>query len=303
MTSSTVLARSPDIGDRRYRQQAREATRAGRLREAGLLSPALVLLILLLAVPVVWLGVISVQADGSLSGSHYQRLVTDPSYTRSALLTLRISGIVTLLAILLGYPVAYLMSQLRPSIAIFLLTCVVVPFWTSVLVRTYAWLVLLQREGVVNKLLVYFGFIDQPIRLAHNEIGVIIGMLHVMLPFLILPLYANMRRIDTSLVVAASSLGASPLYAFWRVYFPLSLPGVVAGGLMVFVLCLGFYITPAVLGGGKTMVVAILIDRNVSLFVEWGAAGALAIAFVSLVLMLFYVLNRIFPIDRLLGGH
>jgi len=277
--------------------------RRERAAQIGLAGPALVLIALLVFVPIGWLGVMSFLTEGKFTLEHYERLFTDAAYARSILLTLKISVIVTGICVLLGYPVSYLLSQARSGWAIIGLTLVMIPFWTSLLVRTYAWLVLLQRQGLINRTLIDLGIIKEPLYLAHNETGTMIGMLHIMLPFLILPLYANMRRIDMGLVRAAASLGATPRYAFWRVYFPMSVPGLVAGAVLVFVLCLGFYITPAVLGGGKTLMIAMMIERSVNLFFEWGAASALAISFVIVVTALFYLLNKLLPVERLLGGH
>ena len=272
--------------------------RRAKARDLWLMSPALLFVLALLALPVGWLAVLSLQSGGVITGEHYMRLVTDPVYLRSILLTLKIAIIVTALAVAIGYPISYLLSQLNSTWATIGLTLVMVPFWTSLLVRTYAWLVLLQRQGLINRTLLNLGIIDEPLYLAHNETGTIIGMLHIMVPLLILPLYANMKRIDNSLIFAAASLGASPTQRFWRVYFPLSLPGLTAGMVLIFVLSLGFYITPAILGGGRTLMIAMLMERNVNLFFEWGAASSLAIVFVALVLGLFFLLNRLVPVER-----
>lgn len=272
--------------------------RKAKARDMWLMSPALLFVVALLALPVGWLAVLSLQTGGAITGEHYMRLITDPVYLRAILLTLKIAIIVTALAVAIGYPVSYLLSQLSATWATIGLTLVMVPFWTSLLVRTYAWLVLLQRQGLINRTLINLGIIDEPLYLAHNETGTIIGMLHIMVPLLILPLYANMKRIDNSLIFAAASLGASPTQRFWRVYFPLSLPGLTAGMVLIFVLSLGFYITPAILGGGRTLMIAMLMERNVNLFFEWGAASSLAIAFVALVLGLFFLLNRLVPVER-----
>jgi putative spermidine/putrescine transport system permease protein len=296
--SERTMTGGSDLSVGLARVQRRE-----RWIELGLTAPALALIVLLLLAPLAWLAVLSFVSGGEFSLEHYGRLFIDPIYARSILLTLKIALIVTALSVLLGYPVSYLLSQLPRAWATIGLTLVMIPFWTSLLVRTYAWLVLLQRQGLINRALTETGVVAEPLYLAHNEVGTIIGMLHIMLPFLVLPLYATMRRIDVGLLRAAASLGASPLHAFWRIYFPLSLPGLVAGAILVFVLSLGFYITPAILGGGKTLMIAMLIERSVNLFFEWGPASALAIAFVAVVLGLFYLLNRLLPAERLLGGH
>jgi putative spermidine/putrescine transport system permease protein/spermidine/putrescine transport system permease protein len=179
---------------------------------------------------------------------------------------------------------------------------VLIPFWTSLLVRTYAWLVLLQRRGLINETLQDWGLIDAPLRLVQNYTGTVIGMLHIMLPFMILPLYAALRAVDANYMRAASNLGASPVRAFWTVFFPLSLPGVIAGSLLVFILSLGFYVTPALLGGGRVMMVSMKIQQNAGLYFDWGAASALGVVLLAITFVIFWVLGRFMRIERLFGG-
>ena len=150
--------------------------------------------------------------------------------------------------------------------------------------RTYAWLVLLQRNGIINQSLISAGFIDQPLQLAHNLTGSIIGMVHIMLPFLILPLYASMRTIDTDLIRAAIGLGSTPREAFWRVFLPMSLPGLFAGVVLVFILSLGFYVTPALLGGGRVQMLAQRIESTITIYSNWGAASALGVVLLLIAL-------------------
>jgi ABC-type spermidine/putrescine transport system permease subunit I len=207
------------------------------------------------------------------------------------------------LAVLIGYPLSYLLSQLTGKWATIGLALVIVPFWTSLLVRTYAWLVLLQRKGIINNALLELDLISEPLKLVHNFTGTVIGMLHIMLPFMVLPLYASMKRIDLSLMRAASNLGASPVHAFWQVFFPLSRAGLMAGTLLVFVLCLGFYITPEILGGGHTIMISMLVQRNVELYFEWGAASSVAIVLLVMVLVVFGFLNRVLAVERVFGAR
>ena len=176
---------------------------------------------------------------------------------------------------------------------------VLLPFWTSLLVRTYAWLVLLQLKGLVNGWLIDAGIIDTPLRLVHNFTGNLIGMSQIMLPFLVLPLYASMRAIDPDYVKAAANLGAGPIAAFWRVFFPLSLPGLFAGMLLVFVLSLGFFVTPVVLGGGRIIMVAMRIEKSISLYSNWGAASALAVVLLVLTLACLVVAAKLLKLDKL----
>ena len=179
---------------------------------------------------------------------------------------------------------------------------VILPFWTSLLVRTYAWLVLLQRQGLINTWMIDLGIIDEPMRLVHNFTGTVIGMVHILLPFLVLPLFAAMKSIDRDYLKAAANLGASPTRAFWQVFFPLSLPGLFAGVVLVFVLCLGFYVTPALLGGGKTIMWAMRIETSVNLYANWGAASALGVVLLIVTLGLLYILNKAFRLDKIMAG-
>jgi len=218
--------------------------------------------------------------------------------------TFQLSFLVTVLAVLLGYPLSYMIARLPPRAASMCLTLVLIPFWTALLVRTYAWLVLLQRHGVVNSLLVNWGVIDEPLALVHNFTGTAIGMLHIMIPFMVLPLYANMRAIDRDYVRAAASLGASPTVAFWRVYLPLSMPGLAAGTVIVFVICLGFYITPQFLGGGRVTTISMKIQQNVATYFDWGAASSLGVVLFAITIAVFWGFSRLFPLRRLteVGG-
>jgi putative spermidine/putrescine transport system permease protein/spermidine/putrescine transport system permease protein len=161
---------------------------------------------------------------------------------------------------------------------------VLLPFWTSLLVRTYAWLVLLQHSGLINAWGMKLGLWSEPMQLVHNTGGTLVGMVHIMLPFLVLPLYGTMRGIDRNLLRAAANLGATPIHVFWTVFFPLSLPGLVAGASLVFVLCLGFYVTPAMLGGGKVTMVSNRIANDIELLFSWGAASALGVVLLSITL-------------------
>jgi len=291
------LGAAPPLEDRILRDRRRET-----LRLLLVASPAVLVVLLLLVIPVGWLFALSVYGEQGLTTAHYARIFADPTYRDSLWLTLHLSLIVTAACVLVGYPLAYLIAGLRPLWAGLCLSLVIIPFWTSLLVRTYAWLVLLQRRGVINNTLVGLGVIDEPLYLVHNPTGAAIGMFHIMLPFFVLPLYASLKRIDPELMRAASALGAGPMRAFWKVYFPLSMPGLFAGGVLVLVLCLGFYITPALLGGGRTLMIAMLIERNVNLFFEWGAASSVAVVFLVAVLAAFALVSRFLPLRTMFGG-
>ena len=281
----------------------RRHERREQLIVLALLAPALAVVTALLAVPLAWLAVQSVTADGALTLEHYRRFLTEDIYWRSFLLTFRIALTVTVLAVLLGYPVAYAAATLPRRWSVVVLGLVILPFWTSVLVRTYAWMVLLQRRGLVNGMLQGLGLTDQPIALINNEFGTVLATLHILLPFMVLPLYATMQRIPRDLMLAGASLGGCPLHVFRRVFLPLSMPGVVAGTVLVFVLALGFYITPELLGGGRTFMVSMLVSRNVELYNQWGAASAIGVVLLVCVAALFWLASRVVPLERIMGAR
>lgn len=253
-------------------------------REAGgfalLSAPGALVVVLLLVLPMAWLfGLSFLDAAGNLGLDNYERMLR-PVYQRTFATTFRVAFVVSLCCALLGYPVAYLMAQSGPRLSMALMLCVMLPFWTSVLVRTYAWLVLLQRTGLINTWLLDLGLIDAPLALVHNELGTVIGMVHVMLPFMILPLYASMKAIDPSLMLAAANCGATPAQAFRQVYLPQTASGLASGTSLVFVMCLGFFVTPVLLGGGRTNMWAQQISDNISLYGNWGAASSLGVVLV-----------------------
>lgn len=216
--------------------------------------------------------------------------------------TFLISGTVTLLCLILGYPVAYLLATLPPRQSNRLMIFVIVPFWTSLLVRTTAWYVLLQPNGVVNALLAQAGLTREPLALMFNRTGVLVGMTHVLLPFMILANYAVMRGISPSYQRAAVSLGAHPAIAFLRVYVPQTLPGIGTGTFLVFVLAIGYYITPALLGGGGDEMISQLIAFQMDRQLNWGLAGALSVYLVLLTLAVYFVFNHFVGVDRLRLG-
>lgn len=264
--------------------------------------PALGIVGILMVAPLLWLLSMSfVDVNGEYGLGNFRLFFSEPVYIEMFLNTFKIALIVTVICLLLGYPVAYLMSILSPKWAGLLMLAVLVPFWTSGLVRTFSWLIILQRNGVVNKSLQGLGLINQPLALVNNTTGVVIGMVHIMIPFLVLPLYASMKAIDANLMRAAANVGSSPSHAFLRIFLPLSMPGLVAGAIMVFVMCLGFYITPALLGGGKVKMIAQRIEEMISLYPTWGPAAALAVlllAMTALCLWISLVLVRRLSSDR-----
>ena len=211
-------------------KQLRAAERKESAILLALTMPAIIVVALVIIVPVGWLFSLSfLDGSGQLSLVNYQKMIEYKSYMRVFKTTFNVSFLTTFLCILIGYPLAYFLSQMpRKYVGLFMLT-VLLPFWTSLLVRTYAWLVMLQRNGLINNFAIDLGIWDTPVKLAHNLNGTLIGMVHIMLPFLVLPLYAAMQRINRNTLQAAANLGATPVQTFWQVFVPLSLPGVVAG--------------------------------------------------------------------------
>lgn len=255
-----------------------------------LAAPALLFLAILYLLPMAMLLGQSV-ADGSLV--NYEKALTDGLYVGVLVDTLLIAAYVSAICLLLGYPVAYLLAVAPGAWATVGLAFVLLPFWTSILVRTYGWMVLLGRNGIINRALLDTGLIAAPLPLLNNVTGVLIGMVHVLLPYMIFPLYAVMRRMDAGLTHAAEGLGASGWQVFRRIYFPLTLPGVLAGVTLVYVLSIGFFITPALLGGGKVGMVAVLIEQQVRTFLNWGFAAALSAVLLTATLLVYIVLRRV----------
>ncbi|MFS2198778.1 ABC transporter permease [Pseudomonas sp. Pseusp3] len=271
--------------------------RRARKRQGWLLLtpmlPAVLLVCFTFVLPLLWLGGMSfLDAEGNLSFENYTRLV-QPIYVLAFTQTFKISLLVTAACVFIGYPYAYFMVHGPRKLAGLAMAILLISLWTSLLVRTYAWLVLLQRRGLVNDLLMSFGFVDSPLTLVHNEVGTMIGMVHIMLPFMILPLYAAMKSINPIYVQAAAAFGASPLRAFFGVFLPLSLPGLAAGATLVFVLCLGFYVTPSLLGGGRVQVLSMRIESDVSLSANWGVASSLGVVLLVTTLVLLFTVKRI----------
>ena len=218
--------------------------------------------------------------------------------------TLLLSVIITVACLLIGYPVAFLLATLPMRTSNMLMILVLLPFWTSLLVRTSAWKVLLQQQGVINDTLVFLGIVGDGARLAmiNNQTGTIIAMTHILLPFMILPLYSVMRTIPPTYMRAAKSLGATDWTAFWRVYFPQSVPGIGAGAILVFILSIGYYITPELVGGTSGTFISNRIAYHISSSLNWGLAAALGVILLVVVLVLYWLYDRIIGIDNVKLG-
>ncbi|RYF06090.1 MAG: ABC transporter permease [Deltaproteobacteria bacterium] len=212
---------------------------------------------------------------------NFVQLWERPVYLRVILNTVTISAVVTPVCLLLGFPVAHAMAHGSPRLRRWLVLLVLIPFWTSLLVRSFATVILLQRNGPLNGLLMATGLISEPLPLLYNLTGVVLGAVQVLLPFVIFPLHATMARIEPSWMQAALTLGAGPIRAFWRVYLPLTLPGLLTGAALVFISTLGYYVVPALLGGPRELMVAQLIQDQIGNFGNWGMAGALSIVLIA----------------------
>lgn len=258
-------------------------------RKAWLLALPLFLLCALFLLP---LGVILVQSFSGPEGplSAYRDALSDGASLHSLVYTLRIAASVTVLSLLLAYPVAFLITSAKAKWQLALMALVLLPFWTSAVIRSYSWLILLQRRGVLNEILLSTGLIERPLRLTNTEFGLQLAMVQVMLPFMILPLITVMRGIDPAMLRAAAILGATPRRQFLSVYLPLTAPGIGAGCALVFISTLGFYITPALLGGDGVMS-AVLIEQQVSKLLDWPAASALATLLLLATALVFLVVD------------
>lgn len=240
--------------------------------------------------------------DPGLSLANYYRFFRSPVYLNRLVYTVRVAFGVALCCLVLGYPLAYLLTRVSSATRSLLMAMIIMPMWISVLVRTYAWMVLLGRAGVLNRVLQGIGITSQPVGLMYNTFAVFFGMVSMLLPYTVLPMYSVMDSIDGSLVKAASNLGATPFQSFRHIFFPLSLPGVASGGLLVFIIALGFYITPALLGGPGNLMIANLIDITVNRLLDWGFGAAQSVILLIVALAIFYVYNRYLGLDKLLGG-
>lgn len=264
-----------------------------------LLGPALLILFFLYFYPVIRLFYSSFfQPDFTLQ--NYAYFFQKPLYLKILLRTFKVALLVTVVALVIAYPLAMFLAEAKGK-ATYLMICVILPFWTSVLVRTYAWMVLLQFNGLINKALIWLGVISKPLHIMYNTPAVLVGMVHVLLPFMVLSIYSVLKGIDPNLKPAAYTLGANKVTAFLRVTLPLSLPGVLAGVIFVFVLSLGFFITPALLGGPKVMMIATLIESQINELNNWNFAAAIALILLTCTLFILGVFFKVINIDRMFG--
>jgi putative spermidine/putrescine transport system permease protein len=269
-------------------------------------APAFWLLLPLIAFVAVFfiypLGAMLVRAIHDKTGFtpvYMLRILHEPAYLIVLRTTFVIAALVTILTLAIGYPLAYFLSQRKPRTATLLMILVVIPYFTSVLVRTYAWMVLLGSHGIINDLLIRLHLIDEPVKLLYNRTGVLIGMTYMLLPYMVLALYSVMRSIDARLLLAAESLGAGRTRAFWRIFFPLSMPGVASGGLLVFILSLGYFITPALMGSQQDSLISMVVEAQIETYFDWNFASALAAVLLASTLVLFALYERLIGLNRL----
>lgn len=281
---------------------ARSRARSAGWRQVLMGAPLVLLLLVMLVYPVGQLLLLSVQVDGEFTLAPYRQLFASSVYVDVLLITLKISVWTTLLSVVAAYPVAYLISSAPRGRKATLLFWVLLSFWTSFLVRAFAWVVLLGRNGVVNQLLVALGLTDTPADLLYNFGAVVVGMVHALMPLAVLTMLSVMENIDRDLPRAASTLGARPGTAFWKIYFPLSFPGVAAAGIMVFVTAIGFFIVPALLGGRReTMITQIIIDQ-VQQTLNWGFAGAISVLLLIVVMAVFALYDKVLGLSTMTGS-
>ncbi|HLH92316.1 MAG TPA: ABC transporter permease [Xanthobacteraceae bacterium] len=274
-----------------------------RRRSTLLMLPALTMLAAVFLAPLVLFlaQTVIIDKDAPPFWPHVLSVIESRVMLRTILITNWISLLVTATALLLGYPVAYYLANRRGPRFTLVLFCVIVPYFTSIIVRTFSWMVILGRNGLINHLLQDLGLIDAPLPLLYNRTAVVIGMTYVLLPYMVLTLFAAMRSIDPNLLRAARGLGASGPMIFARIYLPLSLHGVVSGALIVFILAVGFFITPALMGGPSDVMVATLIERSVEIDLDWSTAAVMSLYLLAVTLVLYAVYYRVTDLRRLMG--
>ncbi|PDT50326.1 ABC transporter permease [Sinorhizobium fredii] len=261
----------------------------------GLAAPLLAALVAGFLYPVARLVALSFSGG---TFDHYRRIFSEPLHLGVLLSTIEVALVVTMASLVVGFPVAYLMARLSNGLAVVVAACVFIPLWTSVLIRSYAWVVILQRNGIVNQLLLEIGVTDGPLKLIYTQGAVILAMTHVLMPFMILPIYSALCALPPDYIRAARNLGAGPVRAFVAVTLPLSLPGVFAGSVMCFVLALGFYITPALVGGPGSMLMATLIGQQTAVLLDWPFAAALSTVLLAVTLLFVLLFRRSLSLSK-----
>lgn len=286
--------------ERPFQKQLAKLERWEKISIFAFLVPALLLLGCLFLSPIV-IFLLKSFWDPNFTTEHYVKAFTSPMYLGIFRVTFVISFFSTVGALVLGYPVAFLFANSSDTTRNLLFPLVLFPFWTSVLVRMYAWMALLGHNGVINQLLLNGNIISSPLPMLFNRFGVLVGMIHFMLPFMILTIYSVMTSIPNELMQAGASLGAPPYKRFFKIYLPLSMPGVGAGCLLVFILSVAFFVTPALLGGIKETMISQIIEREVNEAFNWGFAAALSTILIVLTMILYLIYNRVMSVERIHG--
>jgi putative spermidine/putrescine transport system permease protein len=279
----TVVAGKPSIARRPLRRLQPSRSRTGIPQ----ILPAVVFIFLLFNIPLVLMLSWSIGPADNPFATYEQVLITNLIYMRVLGNTFFIALLTTAVCCILGYPFCYWLWTLTGRLQLIVVGMVILTFWVSILVRTYAWIVILGNAGVINRFLLATGITTGPVSFLYNQLGVIIGTTNVLLPFLILPLFAAMVRLDNRLFQAAASLGASRMTIFWRIFFPLTLPALAAGAILVFILTLGFFITPAILGGGRVPMIANMMDLLINRLPRWELAAAISTVLLCITLVFF----------------
>jgi putative spermidine/putrescine transport system permease protein len=267
-----------------------------------MMAPCVAFIVIVLVYPVSQMLTLSFHNASGFTLAYYARFFSSPVYLEVLWITVKWSAVVTAVCLVFGYPVAYLLTSVSSRTAGLLMLLLAIPLTTSLLVRTYAWMVILGQQGVINTTLLWLGAISKPLDLLHNSFAVVVVMVQVLVPFMILSLIGVMKNIDKELVVAARTLGANPVRAFFEIFVPLSLPGIGSGCLLVFVMSCGYFVVPALLGGPRDMWISMMIETQVNNVVDWGFAAALAGILLTLVVAIFYVYEKYWGLDRIWGG-
>ena len=273
-------------------------------RTALLLLPALLMLGLVFLLPLIlfFVQTLLVEVPATALPGLFTRVLTSRSMQVAMVSTLSIATAVTAVTLLLGYPVAFYLANRQGWRVSLVMFCIIVPYFTSIIVRTYSWMVLLGRDGIINQLLLESGLVTKPLPLLYNSFAIVVGMSYILLPYMILTLYAAIKAIDPSLPRAARALGAGPFTVFRRVYLPLSWHGVVSGCLIVLILGIGFFITPALMGGPGNVMVAMLVERSIEILLDWQTAAVMSVVLLAATLALYAVYGRVTDLRRMLGS-
>jgi putative spermidine/putrescine transport system permease protein len=266
------------------------------------LLPLLVYLAVFFIYPLITFLPTSVYFEGAFTFDKYVKAFTKPVYLRILRTTFEISALTTLITLVLGYPIAYLFTNVTGKMKGVITVFIILPFWTSIIVRMYAWMSLLGYNGIFNRLFIEGGIISEPFPMMFNRFGVLVGMVHYMLPYMILSIYAVMSGIPPDYMQAGANLGAPPIKRFIRIYLPLSMPGIGAGCLLVFIISLGFFITPALLGGLKDTMIAQIIEQEMSQTFDWPFAAALSTILIVVTTTLYIIYSRLMSVERIYEG-